>query len=96
MAQSHSVSGFEAAQKAINILGLGFDLTQDINFDNCKNGSRLILIDEDQCRHLEIPGGVSIPDVSNSIRCVGGESIRINSDILTLQQVCFYFPQKWD
>lgn len=96
MAQSPSVSGFEAAQKAINILGLGFDLTQDINFDNCKTGSRLILIDKEQCRRLEIPGGVSIPDVSNSIRCVGGESIRINSDVLSLQQVCFYFPQKWD
>jgi hypothetical protein len=29
MAQSPSISGFEAAQKAINTLGLGFDLTQD-------------------------------------------------------------------
>jgi len=96
MAQSPSISSFEAAQKAINILGLGFDLTQDINFDNCKTGSRLILIDEEQCRNLEIPGGVSIPDVSNSIRCAGEESIRINSDVLSLQQVCFYFPQKWD
>jgi hypothetical protein len=92
MAQSPSISGFEAAQKAINTLGLGFDLTQDINFDNCKTGSRLILIDEEQCRRLDIPGGVSIPDVSNSIRCVGGESIRINSEVLTLQQVCFYIP----
>ncbi|XP_045823386.1 MACPF domain-containing protein At4g24290-like isoform X3 [Trifolium pratense] len=91
MAQSPSVSGFEAAQKAINTLGLGFDLTQDINFDNCKTGSRLILIDGEQCRHLEIPGGVSIPDVSNSIRCVGGESIRINSEVLTLQQMLQHF-----
>jgi len=96
MAQSPSVSGFEAARKAINTLGLGFDYTQDINFENCKTGPRLIHINEEQCRRLEIPGGVSIPDVSNSIRCVGGESIRINSDVLTLQQVCFYFPQKWD
>jgi len=93
MTQSPSVSGFEAAQKAINALGLGFDLTQDINFDNCKTGSRLILIDEEQFRRLEIPGGVSIPDVSNSIRCDGGEYIRINSDVLTLEQVCFYYAQ---
>ncbi|CAJ2676763.1 unnamed protein product [Trifolium pratense] len=91
MAQSPSVSGFEAAQKAINTLGLGFDLTQDINFDNCKIGSRLILINEEQCRQLEIPGGVSIPDVSNSIRCIGGESIRIDSGVLTLQQMLEHF-----
>jgi hypothetical protein len=92
MAKSPNVSGFEAAQRAINTLGLGFDFTQDINFDNCKSGSRLILIDEEQCRRLEIPGGVSISDVSNSIRCVGGESLRINSNVLTLEQVCSYFP----
>jgi hypothetical protein len=41
---------------------------------------------------LEIPGGVSISDVSNSIRCVGGESLRINSNVPTLEQVCSYFP----
>ncbi|KAK2438884.1 MACPF domain-containing protein [Trifolium repens] len=94
MARSPSISGLEAAQKAINTLGLGFDLTQDIKFDNCKTGSRLILIDERQCRRLDIPGGVSIPDVSKSIRCVGGESIRINSEVLTLQQMLQHFNQE--
>ncbi|KHN17422.1 MACPF domain-containing protein isoform B [Glycine soja] len=76
------VSSLEAAQKAINSIGLGFDITQDIAFDNCKKGSRLIFVNEKQCRNLEIPGGVSIPNVPNSIKCVRGESIRVHSEML--------------
>lgn len=78
----------EAAQNAINSIGLGFDITQDIAFDNCKKGSRLIFVNEKQCRNLEIPGGVSIPNVPNSIKCVRGESIRFESDVLTRDQAC--------
>ena len=81
-------SRLQAARKAINSIGLGFDITQDIDFDNCKSGSRLILINEEQCRPLEIPGGFSIPHVPNSIKCVRGESHRINSEVLTLQEAC--------
>ncbi|KAL2342866.1 hypothetical protein Fmac_004151 [Flemingia macrophylla] len=74
-----SDSRLEAAQKAINSIGLGFDITQDIGFDNCKKGPRLIFFDEGQGRILEIPGGVSIPNVPNTIKCVRGESIRVHS-----------------
>lgn len=86
-------SRFEAAQKAINSIGLGFDITLDINFHNCKTAPPLIFINANQqnYRHLEIPGGVSIPDVPNSIKCVRGESIRIHSDVLTLHQVLYLF-----
>lgn len=90
MEQSKSVSRFEAAQKAINSIGLGFDITVDINFENCKsNGSPLIFINKEQqqCRDLEIPGGVTVPNVPNSIKCVRGESIRIHLDVLTSHQV---------
>ncbi|TKY60484.1 MACPF domain-containing protein [Spatholobus suberectus] len=84
------VSRLEAAQKAINSIGLGFDITQDIDFDNCKKGSRLIFVNEDQCRNLEIPEVVSIPNVPNSIKCVSGESIRVQSDMSEHfnQQMC--------
>ncbi|XP_061346870.1 MACPF domain-containing protein At4g24290-like isoform X2 [Gastrolobium bilobum] len=88
------VSSLQAAQKAVNSIGLGFDITQDINFDNCKRGSKLILVNEELCRHLEIPGGVSIPNVPNSIKCVRGESIRIQSEALTLQQMLEHFNQQ--
>ncbi|KAJ1405007.1 Membrane attack complex component/perforin [Sesbania bispinosa] len=87
-------SRLQAAQKAINSIGLGFDITQDIDFDNCKRGSRLILVNEEQCRDLEIPGGVSISNVPNSIKCVRGESIRIHSEVLTLQQMLEHFNQE--
>lgn len=92
MDPSQRVSRFEAAQKAINSIGLGFDITLGINFDNCKSiGSPLIFINNQQhCRHLELPGGVTIPNVSNSVKCVRGESIRIHSDVLTLHQVYIY------
>ncbi|KAL2342865.1 hypothetical protein Fmac_004150 [Flemingia macrophylla] len=88
------VPGFEAAQKAINSIGLGFDITQDIGFDNCKKGPRLILVNEEQCRNIDIPGGVSIPNVPNSIKCVRGESIRVQSEVLTLQQMLEHFNQE--
>ncbi|CAJ1937705.1 unnamed protein product [Sphenostylis stenocarpa] len=89
------VSSLEAAQKAINSIGVGFDITQDIGFDNCKKGSRLIFVNEKQCRLLEIPGGgVSIPNVPNSIKCVRGESIRVCSEVLTLQQMLEHFNQE--
>ncbi|MED6168180.1 hypothetical protein PIB30_009396 [Stylosanthes scabra] len=79
---------FEAAQKAINSIGLGFDITQDIDFGNCKKGPRLILINEKQCRYLDISDGLSVPDVPESIKCVRGESNRVHSEVLTLQEAC--------
>lgn len=88
------VSSLEAAHKAINSIGLGFDITQDIGFDNCKKSSRLIFVNEEQCRLLEIPGGISIPNVPNSIKCVTGESIRVPSGVLTLQQMLEHFNQE--
>ncbi|KAL2342867.1 hypothetical protein Fmac_004152 [Flemingia macrophylla] len=89
-----SDSRLEAAQKAINSIGLGFDITQDIGFDNCKKGSRLIFINEEQCRNLEIPGGVSVPNVPNSIKCYGGESTRLHSGVLTSGQMLRHFNEQ--
>ncbi|KAK7291491.1 hypothetical protein RIF29_06673 [Crotalaria pallida] len=87
-------SRLEGAQKAIDSIGLGFDITQDTHFHNFKRGSRLILVNEEQCHSLEIPGGFSIPNVPNSIRCVRGESLRIHSEVLTLQQMLEHFNQE--
>ncbi|XP_020228503.1 MACPF domain-containing protein At4g24290 [Cajanus cajan] len=93
MAATASDSRLEAAQKAINSIGLGFDITQDICFDNCKKGPRLIFVNEEQCRNLHIPGGVSIANVPNSIKCVPGESIRVHSEVLNLEQMLMHFNQ---
>ncbi|KAK4264640.1 hypothetical protein QN277_025791 [Acacia crassicarpa] len=87
-------SRLRAAQQAIDSIGLGFDLTHDISFNNCKNGPSLIIINQEQCRNLEIPGGVSIPNVPISIKCVRGESLKIHSDVLSLHQMLGHFNQE--
>ena len=79
----------QRAQQAIDSIGLGFDITQDICFDNFKRGPRLIQIDDQDRRDLNIPGGVSIPNVPSSIKCFGEESLRIHSEVLTLNQACY-------
>ncbi|KAI4343506.1 hypothetical protein L6164_010845 [Bauhinia variegata] len=84
----------QAARRAVDSIGLGFDITRDISFSNCKWASRLILINEQQCRRLEIPGGVSIPDAPNSVRCIRGESLRIHSDVLPLQLMLEHFNRE--
>ncbi|KAI9114467.1 hypothetical protein K1719_014695 [Acacia pycnantha] len=87
-------SRLRAAQQAIDTIGKGFDITHDISFNNCKNGPSLIIINEEQCRNLEIPGGVSIPNVPNSIKCVRGESVKIHSEVLSLHQMLEHFNQE--
>ncbi|XP_054805043.1 MACPF domain-containing protein At4g24290-like [Prosopis cineraria] len=87
-------SRLRAGRQAIDSIGQGFDITQVISFNNCKKGSSLMVINEEQSRNLEIPGGVSIPNVPISIKCVGGESLRIHSDVLSLQQMLEHFNQE--
>ncbi|XP_028770150.1 MACPF domain-containing protein At4g24290 [Neltuma alba] len=89
-----SDSRVQAAQQAIKSIGLGFDLTKDISFNNCKLGSSLIVINEEQSHNLEIPCGVSIPNVPISIKCVRGECLRIQSDVLSPRQMKEHFNQE--
>ncbi|KAK7318386.1 hypothetical protein RJT34_03085 [Clitoria ternatea] len=83
----------ERAQQAIDTIGLGFDVTKGICFDNCKRSQqRLIQInEEEQCRDLKIPDGVIIPNVPNVIKCLPGESIRIPSELLNLSEMSEQF-----
>ncbi|KAJ1405006.1 Membrane attack complex component/perforin [Sesbania bispinosa] len=78
-------------REAIDSIGFGFDITQDICFENIKRGPRLIQINEEQRRDLKIPGGISIPNVPNSIICLGGESYRIQSEILSFDKMSEHF-----
>ncbi|KAL5566365.1 hypothetical protein UlMin_029529 [Ulmus minor] len=84
-----------AAEAAINSVGLGYDLTVDLSLKLCKRSSdidpRLIIIDNDHFRQVDLPGGISIPNVSNSIKCDKGERIRIDSDVLSFQQMSEQF-----
>ncbi|CAK9139383.1 unnamed protein product [Ilex paraguariensis] len=77
------------AEVAIQSIGLGYDVAEDLRIKYCKrrSESRLISIDEDQVRDIVIPGGILIQNVSKSIKCDKGERMRFSSDVLSFQQV---------
>ena len=82
----------EAAKIAIQSIGCGYDISMDLRLRCCKgdsNNPRLIEIDGDQGREVVLPGGISIPNVSRSIKCDKGERTRFRSDVLSFQQVPF-------
>lgn len=82
--------------KATEALGCGFDFASDFRLKfvkKCSNGGRLVILDEMNRRNVVVPGGVTIPDVSENIRCDKGDHIRFKSDVLEFNQVClFYLP----
>lgn len=84
------VSAQKAAEVAIGSIGRGYDIAIDLRLKYCKGDlkdSRLIEIDEDGGREIVLPGGISIPNVSKSIKCDKGERTRFRSDVLSFQQV---------
>lgn len=79
-----------AAEKAVSVIGLGYDLTSDIRLTACKigpNGYGLIEIDQKSTKDLLVPGGVVVSNVSTSIKCDKGERTRFRSDALSFSQV---------
>ncbi|KAF9601460.1 hypothetical protein IFM89_020227 [Coptis chinensis] len=87
------VSALEAAKIAIDSIGLGYDVAEDLRLRYCKrddndNNPHLIELDRDQGRDVVLPGGISIPNVSKSIKCDKGERMRFSSDVLSFQQNC--------
>ncbi|CAN4108178.1 unnamed protein product [Withania somnifera] len=80
----------EAAKVAIQSIGCGYDISLDLRLKYCKghpDNTRLIQIDEDEGREVVLPGGISIPNVSKSIKYDKGELMRFRSDVLSFQQV---------
>lgn len=80
----------EAVKAAIESIGLGYDLAEDLRLKYCKRNSavpRLIVIENDQVRDLAVPGRLSIRNVPKSIKCDKGERLRFASDVLSFQQV---------
>ena len=87
---------FEEVEKPIGIramecLGLGFDLTSDFRLKFAKGvpGERLVMLDDRNKRDIVIPGGLTVPGVSEDIRCDKGDRIRFKSDVLEFNQVKF-------
>lgn len=86
--KSKKVEAQKAAVKAaIESVGLGYDLAEDLKLKYCKRSSRLIVIDDDQVRDLVVPAGIAVRNVPKSIKCDKGERLRFASDVLSFQQV---------
>ncbi|GMY37412.1 MACPF domain-containing protein NSL1 [Fagus crenata] len=86
-----------AAAKAVEAIGLGYDLCSDIRLSACKLGplgSKLIELDQTQTRDIVIPGGVVVPNVPNSIKCDKGERTRFRSDVVSFHQMSEQFNQE--
>ncbi|XVE67485.1 hypothetical protein DITRI_Ditri08aG0164800 [Diplodiscus trichospermus] len=87
----------KAAEIAIGSIGCGYDIGIDLRLKYCKRNSKdscLIEIDEDGGREIVLPGGISIPNVSKSIKCDKGERTRFRSDVLSFQQMSEQFNQE--
>ncbi|XP_038894492.1 MACPF domain-containing protein NSL1 [Benincasa hispida] len=86
-----------AAEKAVSVIGFGYDLCNDLRLSSCKpgpSGSKLIDIDFTRTRDLVLPGGVVVPNVSTSINCDKGERTRFRSDVISFNQMSELFNQQ--
>ncbi|KAE9607224.1 hypothetical protein Lal_00026401 [Lupinus albus] len=81
-----------AAEKAVSVIGHGYDLCKDIRFSPCR--SRLIHIDNKRTSDLIFPSGVVVPNVSTSIKCDKGERTRFRSDVFSFVQMSEHFNQQ--
>lgn len=93
MASGGGLNPQSAAEKAVSVIGFGYDLCADIRLSSCKpgpSGSRLIELDPTQTRDLVVPGGAVVSNVSTSIKCDKGERTRFRSDVLSFTQVFFF------
>ncbi|XP_021728519.1 MACPF domain-containing protein At4g24290-like isoform X1 [Chenopodium quinoa] len=87
----------KAAEVAIGSIGRGYDISADLRLKFCKGDtldSHLIVIDEDHSQEIALPGGISVPNVPNSIKCDKGERTRFRSDVLSFQQMSEQFNQE--
>eukprot|EP00249_Psilotum_nudum_P011329 c23104_g1_i1 orf=595-2220(+) len=83
------------ALNAYQALGRGFDVTCDIRIVYCKGtaGSRLVEIDEEHTRDLELPGGQCLPNVSKDIKCAAGQITPVSTGVLNFEQMVMFFNE---
>ncbi|XP_073026950.1 LOW QUALITY PROTEIN: MACPF domain-containing protein CAD1-like [Primulina eburnea] len=83
---------------SIQALGRGFDVTSDIRLLYCKGapGSRLVHIDEEATKDLEISESCAIRDVSVDIECSLGQSSNEETPVFSFHEMAKYFNEKSD
>ncbi|KAL4591159.1 hypothetical protein LXL04_004109 [Taraxacum kok-saghyz] len=84
--------------RAVDSLGLGFDVASDFRLKfakTCPDGGRLVELDESRKRDVVLPGGgATISGVSEDIRCDKGDRIRFKSDVLEFNKMSELLNQK--
>ncbi|CAI9259427.1 unnamed protein product [Lactuca saligna] len=84
--------------RALDSLGLGFDVASDFRLKfakSCPDGGRLVELDESRKRDIVLPGcGTTISGVSEDIRCDKGDRIRFKSDVLEFNKMSELLNQK--
>ncbi|KAJ4957250.1 hypothetical protein NE237_014033 [Protea cynaroides] len=82
--------------RAVQSLGLGFDLTNDFRLKFAKGNpdERLVVVDEANTRDIVIPGGWTINGVSNDIKCDKGDTVRFKSDVVEFNKMSELLNQK--
>lgn len=78
----------KAAEAAISAIGLGFDISNDIQLGYRKEeASCLIDLASNDTHNVILPGGISVLKVPKSIKVDKGERVHYTSDVLSFQQV---------
>lgn len=87
---------FTTLRNSIQALGRGFDVTSDIRLLYCKGapGSRLVHIDEEHTRTLEIFESCSIPNVPVDIEFSKDDDMFENTPVYTFHEMVKYFNDK--
>ncbi|PKI38889.1 hypothetical protein CRG98_040720 [Punica granatum] len=86
-----------AAERAVSVIGMGYDLTNDLRLSSSKPGpagSRLIELDVQAAQDLVVPGGAVVKGVPGCIKCDKGERTRMQSDVLSFNQMSEHFNQE--
>ncbi|GJN16670.1 hypothetical protein PR202_gb03687 [Eleusine coracana subsp. coracana] len=95
---AHKPTLQSTAESAIRSIGLGFDVANDIRLKCCKQRNSpdplLIELDHGEVQDIVLPGGQTVPNVPNSIKCDKGERTRFRSDVLSFQQMSEQFNQE--
>ena len=88
MSSASQNEAFRIAQKAIQALGCGFDVGNDLWLKFCKSPGSLIDVQENgPLQDLVLPGNIVLSGVSSSIKCDKGDRTRFTSDVLSFNEV---------
>ncbi|XP_020521687.1 MACPF domain-containing protein CAD1 [Amborella trichopoda] len=91
-----NAAAFHTAQNSIQALGRGFDVCSDTRLLYCKgsSGSRIVEIDEEHSKNLEVCEGLIVPNVSREIKSSEEKSEREITGVCRFYEMAERFNKK--